>query len=556
MMYHQGSSAEKFDHFPMQNQGGDDKRVGHMGDDWNQMFPGGPDQQYMNPVFSGYDQAQKNGNHENGQQNGYYLPPTSLGANPDGTHGPRLLWSNPPSQDVLFHLKANRLIDFCFPQESLHEQPNNLHLRDYLRPEAIEHFSNQYVGSLGQHLPWLHVSTFDPVSIYDGLLAVIVCGGALYSDQIPSSDIQELLILVQKGIHRTARIHQYIGQHDILQLEASASDIEELYSLHLSYGMQIWHGPPEDRQAAREATKDLMLLTHQFGLDRLANQEQPHAYSYLHNLKPGQKILNSLFDWHKWVEQEKRVRLMSLLVLADCALSLYFNMEPFDISDVRLPLPADDAAFEAPDANACAQALGLLGAEAQSKVNVTGSLNSQSLSFSSAVKALHDSTTTIPPRATNVYSKFILIHALLTEIWLFQKYRSVHGAHIAEEQHRSIIRSLNQWKQCWDTDISLQYPLSSNHVAPRRIGFCRDGIHFWFLAKALLQPNRMHDHALLPDQKLQLMMKGLGQAKQWSLSDSARRGEEPGSVALIDIDYASSDTLVLDMRKLFRPLDG
>lgn len=80
MMYHQGSNS---DHFSMQNQGGDDKRVGHMGDEWNQMFQGGADQQYMNPVFSGYDQAQKNGNHENGP-NGYYIPPTSLGANPDG----------------------------------------------------------------------------------------------------------------------------------------------------------------------------------------------------------------------------------------------------------------------------------------------------------------------------------------------------------------------------------------------------------------------------------------------------------------------------------------
>lgn len=79
MMYHQGANS---DHF-MQNHAADDKRVGHMPEEWNQMFTGGTDQQYMNPVFAGYDQ--KNGAHGNGQ-NGYYMPPSSLGGNPDGTH--------------------------------------------------------------------------------------------------------------------------------------------------------------------------------------------------------------------------------------------------------------------------------------------------------------------------------------------------------------------------------------------------------------------------------------------------------------------------------------
>lgn len=88
MMYHQGSNPSG--HFSMQNQQGDDKRVAmpnaHMGDDWNHMFPGGANEQFMNPVYSGYGQSQqdvKNENHEAGQ-NGYYMPPTSLGPNPDG----------------------------------------------------------------------------------------------------------------------------------------------------------------------------------------------------------------------------------------------------------------------------------------------------------------------------------------------------------------------------------------------------------------------------------------------------------------------------------------
>lgn len=78
MMYHQGSNS---DHFAMQNQAGDGKRVtmpnAHM-EEWNQMFPGGGN------FFPGYDSQQdvKNDNHEG--QNGYYIPPTSLGGNADG----------------------------------------------------------------------------------------------------------------------------------------------------------------------------------------------------------------------------------------------------------------------------------------------------------------------------------------------------------------------------------------------------------------------------------------------------------------------------------------
>lgn len=552
MMYHQGSNN---DHFAMQ-QGGDEKRVGHMGDEWNQMFPGGADQQYMNPVSFGYGQEQKNGSHEGGA-NGYYLPPTSLGANPDGTLGPPL-WKLSLFEDDPLRSKSKQLIDFVFPQEMLHERQNNASLQAYLSPQAITRFSSVYVNSLGQHLPWLHTPTFNPLHVYDGLLGVIVCGGALYSEGVSQSEVRSLLSFVQQGIHRTARIHRYMGQYNAqYRYAASPSDIEEFYSLHLLHGLQIWHGSPEERQPARDAMKELMLLTRLFSLDRLAAPDQHDACSYVHCAHEREQLDVVQFNWHTWIEQEKRIRLMCLMLLADSALCLYWNMDPmFDFSSLRLPLPADDAAFEAPNAEACARALGLYGPEAQSKANSTGCSRSHSIDFATTLHALRDPSVEIPLRHTNVYSKFILIHALHNELWLLQRKRSLEGITSGEEDSRSIVMALKCWKQCWDKDIALQYPQTHDMDGPQRTGFCRDGIHFWFLAKALLQPNRMHDWKLGADQKLQLMMKGLSQAKQWSISDAARRGEEPGSVALMDDDYASSDTLVLDMRKLFRPLSN
>jgi len=116
--------------------------------------------------------------------------------------------------------------------------------------------------------------------------------------------------------------------------------------------------------------------------------------------------------------------------------------------------------------------------------------------------------------------------------------------------------ALARWKKVWDQDYALQYP-SAIHYQPtvRRVGFCRDGVHFYWLARALMQPNRMYDWQLDADDRLRQVLHGLKKAREWSRTDGAKRGEEPGSVAYIDDDYVS-ESLELDMRKLFRPLQG
>jgi hypothetical protein len=106
----------------------------------------------------------------------------------------------------------------------------------------------------------------------------------------------------------------------------------------------------------------------------------------------------------------------------------------------------------------------------------------------------------------------------------------------------------------WDDDMQLQYPPASNgDCVSQRVGFCRDGVHFYWLARAFLQPNRVRDWQLPADRRFKQVISGLGQVREWSKTEGAQGGEEPDSICDIDMRY-SSEPLELDMAKLFRPL--
>lgn len=568
MMYHSTSTPP--DHFGMQPGGGDDKRSvmpgpHHMGDEWNHMFPSGGNEGYMNPMFGGYDQSQNDvkkdyETHEGGS-NGYYIPSTSLGA--DGTLGPPL-WNLHASQQDLFQAKVNSLLTFVFPggiQESLQEQQNNLDIRSCLTVEAIQHFLDLFPNFQG-HFPWLHLPTFNFLTAYDGLILVIICSGAVYSDRVSQHQVRALMQLVKRGIERTSRILQNLELGaSRTHFSAAGIEFEELLALQILQSLFVWHGGPEERALARAESKRVLYLVRQLDMLTLAGPEDPVCYSYLHSLQPGEEADPLRWDWRSWVEQEKRSRLMYMVYLWDAAMCVYFNVAPqFSSAEIKLPLPCDDAAWEAQDAETCAQALGLRGPEAQANVNSSGSLRLKQLEMHHAMSALHSTSVLMQPRTTNVYSKFILIHALLVEIWQIQRQISSPTASptTSHDQTHSMYKSINmalaRWKQAWDEDYALQYaPAPRSNAPPKRVGFCRDGVHFYWLARAFMQPNRTHDWQLPADERLRQVLHGLKRAREWSRTDGAKRGEEPGSVAYIDDDYAS-EALELDMSKLFRPI--
>jgi len=113
--------------------------------------------------------------------------------------------------------------------------------------------------------------------------------------------------------------------------------------------------------------------------------------------------------------------------------------------------------------------------------------------------------------------------------------------------------AFDKWKKAWDEDMATQYPPSSRSY--RRFGFCRDGVHFYWLAKYLMQNNRGLDWNMAPDQRFSQVMNLLTSVNnRVVVLDSAKRGEELGSVSDIDKDYGVTD-LTLDMAQLFKPIN-
>lgn len=578
------------DHFGMAANNTDDKRNvipgSHQqsgGEDW--IFnPAANDGYTMNPMFStnmgpGYEHAhngvKKEYEHHDGNSNEYYMPSTSLGA--DGTLGPPF-WNLDLSQDDPLQFKVDRLVDFCFPggiQASLQEQQNNIRIRSYLTVDNIKHFLELFTNFQG-HFPYLHMSTFDFVKSYNGLILAIICIGAVYSDRIPQNEVRNLMQRTKYGIERTSSIFREEALDTrIKRFSPSGTELQELQALVMLQTQFTWHGGSVERALARAESQRVFNFVRKYGMLDLASPGD-EAYSYLHNIPDGFVPDPSQWTWHLWIEQEKRSRIMYLVFLLDASLTIWFNCPPqFDPSEIKLPLPCDDAAWEAPQAEQCAHALGLHGPEVQAATNTTGSLHLKQIAMHHAMSALYDTSFLIQPRTTNVYAKFILVHALHIQIWQMQRQRSINpsappspadgiSAGIGTASPGSSFQSvmplralkaaLMRWKRMWDEDMQLQYPPSLHtDFTARRVGFCRDGVHFYWLARASLQPNRVRDWQLPADMRFKQVISGLGQIREWSKTEGAQRGEEPGSICDIDVHF-TSEPLELDMTRLFRPL--
>lgn len=490
--------------------------------------------------------------------------------------------------------KATELVAFCYPKPSMLTPGSNAAhgyeaLKGLLTPENLKHFLQLY-KHWQNHWPMMHPS-FNPTTAYDGLILTMVCIGAIYSDKMGVRQVRWLMELVRASVFRSSQVYKTVTQKvqhhldDSVSLSASMEEIQALIHIHSLF---VWHGSMKQRQQGQEEAWMLASIARKFELLHPLPVGHIHC-SALHQPGPvsGEEV--NTWTWDSWREQERRIRIMYMVLLIDASLAMFFNIQPqFDIYDIQLPLPADDAAWEATTEEDCAKALGLRGRDAQ-EMNHAGSRRPKQLTMTEALALLHQGNN-FPHRATNAFSKFILIHAIHIQIYKLQRQllsfsisglassgsstpqshndwtspdgtlsnnssgyvTPTEGFSAQHSQAQLMLRSttfaLMLWKKHWDADMHVQYGANQ-----RPLGFCRDGVHFYFLAKAFLQSSRRDEWAAQPETRFQQVFTFLKHIKAHVASDSASKNLDIGSVTSVSDQYGVED-LTVDMKLLFTPI--
>ncbi|KAG0649068.1 Nicotinate catabolism cluster-specific transcription factor [Hyphodiscus hymeniophilus] len=514
-------------------------------------------------------------------------------------------WNN---QNDYYQEISQRLIFFCFPQNNQITSRSN-EMRIFLSASNVQHFLEQF-SNFQVHFPIIHMPTFRIAEAYDGLLLAMICVGAVYSNRLAATQVREMMEFAKVVVESNSQVYATVlrdqtGSNGFEPgtFGSTTLETEQITALLLMQVLFTWHGTPIQREKARQQNPLII------GLARKAGLTMPKTtlpFSALHQPNMVVEHFNvASFDWDSWVEQEKRSRLMFTIFLLDAAMVIYFNTAPvLDTFEIRVPLPADDAAWGARTGNECAEALGLHGPAIARDRNPSGSRRAKQPEMHSALTALMHNVYDLQPGTTNLYSKFVLIHALHIQLWTAQRQQSQESSQLIGQalgfpnsasstplsQNDWVARGVDpitaggssannsgratpvstgaqspmlnpllkvtshafeKWKKAWDDDMAIQYPPTS--TPSRRFGFCRDAAHFYWLAKLLMKTNL--DWQMAPDQRFGNIISMLKQVRAYVVSDSARRGEELGSVNDIDSGYGVKD-LTLDMAQLFTPINS
>lgn len=337
---------------------------------------------------------------------------TGLYSNPGFVDSTPFIDNWPPASSDPLQQKSEALLNFCFPNASLLTPGSNdayayEALKGILTPDNINHLLREY-KHFHVHWPLIHTPTFDPIAAYDGLVLAMCCVGAVYSDRMTPKSVRWLMELVRGVVQRSSQIYK-MGQNQNHVLDPNrhcSTDVEEFEALSLLHSLFLWHGSQQQRQQGREEFFIFASITRRAGfLHPLPRSNS--GFSSLHEPGPinGDEVAS--WNWTSWVENEKRVRAMAYIFLIDAASTIFFNSQPqFNVDEIKVSLPADDAAWEAKSEEDCASALGLRG-EAAQVANVSGSRRAKQLGMSEALQLLYRGTHgQLSERGTNAFGKF------------------------------------------------------------------------------------------------------------------------------------------------------
>lgn len=510
------------------------------------------------------------------------------------------------SMDDPLQAKVDSLMAHCFPNGTDSTRGNAAAdlMQMCLRVENVKHFAEHYTSFHG-HWPLIHMPTFKLTDANNNLVLAILCIGAVYSPKLTVQQVRQMMEFVKTTVQSTSTIYNRTLNGQTQGLGTQPFEVEEMQALSMLQTMFMWHGDPAQREASRAEFSTLARIARSMDLFQTA-QLGHYAFSMLHSLRSSHASQFQARDWNwqGWLEQEKRNRVLYQLLLTDAALVMFFNAtSEFDPLEIRLMLPADDAAWDASSQYECANALGLNGPHAQAK-NMTGTRRPVQPTMRDAMRTLLDQYASFQSGMTNVYSKFLLIHAVIVRIiacqkalltpdgptpnfslglngstpatplsqhdWLEQRGGPNSGSSTpatdgyspnsynasAQKEKQRLSHALEKWKRNWDHDMELQYPPAQ--YQQRRFGFSRDGVHFFYLGRSFLQSQMASDWTAPADSRFKRVMALLKRIKGVVVGEFESKGQDIGSVGDIDDAYGVEgvDNLNLDMKLLFKPYNS
>ncbi|KAK2591788.1 hypothetical protein QQS21_010519 [Conoideocrella luteorostrata] len=394
--------------------------------DWSQMFQAGAHQSLNNnlihPPNRGQTQiAPKTGpNHDSGA--------TDCSSSDSVRYS---MWGISMNIQDSYSQLSNQILNFLYPpNEAIDPTLTGMNL--YFSPDNTKDFIDQY-SHFHQHVPLVHPSTLRITEAHPGLAACMCCIGACYSNRVVLSDVQEMMDALWTAMGRDCRVMSEDCVHDVA--EVTGSSIEELQAVLLTSILHLGSGTTQQRERALRILPKVSAQARRLGL--LGLSSDPTVYSVLHHSNAGRcNLTPDDFDWKAWLAQELRIRLMHALLAFDAIVELLFGTPTqFDPLEARIPLPCDDAAWNAASADGCASTLGLFGDKAAGESNPNGTRRASQPELHMARQVLLDKDLHLKARSTNILGKTLLGIALIAVIRWAQKFGSLNHAYLGRVLH-------------------------------------------------------------------------------------------------------------------------
>lgn len=157
----------------------------------------------------------------------------------------------------------------------------------------------------------------------------MICIGAIYSPKLDVDQTRHIMEFAKATIMANCTIYHRTMNGQLDGLGTSSWEVDEMQALIMLQSMFTWHGEPHQRQAARDDSPTVMRIAKAMGLCQSAPPGH-YAYSVLHSGQnhPNAQVDANGWNWHSWLEQEKRNRALYLLFLSDAASGMYVGVHP------------------------------------------------------------------------------------------------------------------------------------------------------------------------------------------------------------------------------------